>query len=91
MGVGRPPLRALERVRDDGFAVDDEETARGMRCLGTAVREVSGQVAGAISVSTVKGAVGRATADGYVDELQRFARRLTDRLGGRLDDQVTAG
>jgi len=41
----------LETVREQGYAVDDEERVSGMRCLGTAVKSESGNVIGAISVS----------------------------------------
>lgn len=41
----------LERVRDRGFAIDDEERVAGIRCVGAAVKSESGNVIGAISVS----------------------------------------
>lgn len=41
----------LDRVRERGFAIDDEERVDGMRCVGTAVKSESGNVIGAISVS----------------------------------------
>jgi DNA-binding IclR family transcriptional regulator len=41
----------LEAVREQGYAVDDEERVSGMRCIGTAVKSESGNVIGAISVS----------------------------------------
>jgi len=41
----------LQTVRDQGYAVDDEERVPGMRCIGTAVKSESGNVIGAISVS----------------------------------------
>jgi len=41
----------LQTVRDQGYAIDDEERVRGMRCIGAAVKSESGNVIGAISVS----------------------------------------
>jgi len=41
----------IETVREQGYAVDDEERVSGMRCIGTAVKSESGNVIGAISVS----------------------------------------
>jgi IclR family acetate operon transcriptional repressor len=40
----------LRRVRDRGYAIDDEECARGLRCVSVAVT-VGGEVRGALSVS----------------------------------------
>lgn len=41
----------LETVREQGYAIDDEERLPGMRCIGTTVKSESGNVIGAISVS----------------------------------------
>jgi DNA-binding IclR family transcriptional regulator len=60
----------LETVRDRGFAVDDEERARGVRCLGAPLLDESGTVLGGISVS---GPAQRMTDD-------RIESDLTDRL-----------
>ncbi len=45
-------LRAeLEMIREQGYAVDDEERVRGVRCIAVAIKNENGQVIGAISVS----------------------------------------
>ncbi|GAA3408063.1 IclR family transcriptional regulator [Paenibacillus hodogayensis] len=44
-------LEELERVRQRGFAVDDEETGFGVRCFAAPVRSKDGDVIAAISVS----------------------------------------
>jgi IclR family transcriptional regulator, acetate operon repressor len=41
----------LSRVRARGFAIDDEENERNIRCVGAAVRDHSGAATHAISVS----------------------------------------
>lgn len=44
-------VKELDRVRQQGFGTDNEEFAIGCRCTAMAVRDGSGQVVGAISVS----------------------------------------
>ncbi len=41
----------LETVREQGFAIDDEEVAPGLRCMAVPVRGSDGRVLAAISVS----------------------------------------
>jgi DNA-binding IclR family transcriptional regulator len=41
----------LEQVRDRGFAVDDEEFMRGLRCVATPITKDDGTVLGAIGIS----------------------------------------
>ena len=48
----REELRTeLERVRENGRAVDDEERVPGIRCVAVAIKNENGQAIGAISVS----------------------------------------
>ena len=42
----------LDRVRDRGYAVDDEERLAGLRCVAVPIRTSDGRVLGAISVSS---------------------------------------
>jgi DNA-binding IclR family transcriptional regulator len=47
-------LRAeLEKVREQGYAVDDEEIAAGLHCIAVPVRAPDGRVLAAISASGV--------------------------------------
>ncbi len=41
----------LERVRKEGYAVDEEENELGGRCLAAAVLDVSGRPVAALSIS----------------------------------------
>ena len=43
---------ALATVRDAGFAIDDEESALGLRCVAAGVRDGTGSLVAAISLSS---------------------------------------
>ena len=43
--------KELAKVKQQGFAVDDEEAGIGSRCVGSPIFDQSGNVAAAISVS----------------------------------------
>jgi IclR family acetate operon transcriptional repressor len=61
--------RELERVAERGFAVDDEENERNIRCVGAAVRDGHGRPTGAVSVSAL-------TLDLTLDDVPAVARRV---------------
>lgn len=46
-------MKEIERVRRDGYAVDDEEDAEGIFCVAGGVRDSTGRIVGAISVSGI--------------------------------------
>jgi DNA-binding IclR family transcriptional regulator len=43
--------RHLDDVRRQGFAIDDEENEKGIRCIGAPIRDADGKVVAAVSVS----------------------------------------
>lgn len=43
--------RELAKVREQGFAIDDEEFELGLKCLGAPIRDSSGAVNAAISIA----------------------------------------
>ena len=76
--------RELGLIRKQGWALDDQENEPHIRCVGTPVLSIDGQVIAAISIS------GLATrfADEYlsklVHEVRQAATELSRRLGGAL-------
>lgn len=80
----------LARTRHRGWAVDDQEKADGMRCVGAPVFNEYREVIGALSVS---GPAVRMTHE-RLDEIGLLVRRaaadLTDRVGGAAPQQVSA-
>jgi DNA-binding IclR family transcriptional regulator len=74
-------LQELEGIRERGFSVDDEETARGMCCYGVALGDQTGWPVCALSVSLVKAAHEDAELISTLKALWEFAARLAERLG----------
>jgi IclR family acetate operon transcriptional repressor len=73
--------KQLAKIRNQGYALDDEEAVTGVRCLGAAVLGPDGAVVGAISIS---GPVVRVTSDrapGFSRELCKAAREISRLLG----------
>ncbi|OLT07724.1 IclR family transcriptional regulator [Pseudonocardia sp. CNS-004] len=75
-------VAGLARVRDRGFAVNDEETAQDVWAVGAPVRDHTGSVVAAVTVPVLKV---RAVEQDRIDELCRAAldaaRRISASLG----------
>jgi IclR family transcriptional regulator, acetate operon repressor len=76
----RTLLDHLAVVRRLGFAVDDEECALGIICVGAAFFGHDGSCAGAVSVTGIKGDLHA----WRIDELGRLLRRFADDVSGIL-------
>lgn len=74
-------LEELASVRDRGFATEREELALGRACVAAAVRDGSGHVAGALSLS---GPLSTIRLDARLDELSTLALEAADRISSRL-------
>ncbi|MEA5406232.1 IclR family transcriptional regulator C-terminal domain-containing protein [Haloarculaceae archaeon H-GB2-1] len=73
----------LDRIRDQGYAVDDQGYTEGMRSIGKAVHAPDGSVLGALSVSgptyRVDGAVlEREIPETLLDVVETLERRLVE-------------
>lgn len=71
----------LERVRVQGYAVDDEERGIGIRCVAAPMRDAQGRVIAGISVS---GAIFHVTDDvlgEYAHLVREAAAAISERLG----------
>ena len=79
----------LERIRQCGYAIDDEEYDEGLRCIGAGVRDHSGHVVSALGIG---GPVTRITPE-RVEELAGLvmaaARGLSRRLGAHQSGAYT--
>lgn len=70
----------LARIRERGYAVDDEEYDQGLRCIGAGVRDHSGRVVSALGIG---GPVTRVTPE-RVEELAQLVMAAASGLSRRL-------
>lgn len=73
--------RELTRVRERGYAVDDEEFSQGVRCVAAPVFNVSGQLVAALGVSGPTIRVTRERMAELITLVTGSARRLSRHLG----------
>lgn len=72
----------LERVRECGYAVDDEEFEKGLRCIGAPVRDESGKVVAAVSIAGPANRVGGDAMNELIRMVVDVAADLSVALGG---------
>lgn len=73
--------RELLAIRKRGWSMDDEESAEGLRCVAAAVRDGSGHVAAAISVSAPSTRLTRTAARRMAPVVVETAELISQRLG----------
>ncbi|UBV44975.1 IclR family transcriptional regulator (plasmid) [Deinococcus taeanensis] len=74
-------LAAVRRVRDEGFALDDQERELGVRCVAVPVRGADGLVAAALSVSAPTSRFTPGDVPRFLTAAQAAAQRISARLG----------
>lgn len=73
----------LERVRELGYAVDDEERSVGVVCVGAPIRDHTGRAVAALSVSGPSFRMHEAMAGGLAGLVVEMADGVGMRLGAR--------
>jgi DNA-binding IclR family transcriptional regulator len=77
-------LRAmLQEVRQRGYAVEDEESEIGMRCIAAPVRDGSGAVVAAVGVAGPVQRLSKKTIAAFAPNVVRTAEAIAARLGYR--------
>jgi len=71
----------LERIRQRGYAVDDEEQEEGVRCVAVPVRDESGQVIASLSVSGPVTRLDDRRVQSVIPEVLECGNKLSARLG----------
>jgi IclR family acetate operon transcriptional repressor len=75
-------MSELARVREEGYALDDEEEAEGVFCVGSAFFDHQGFCAGALSITGLKVDVSLREVQLLGSTVREHAERLTTMLGG---------
>lgn len=79
-------LAELQRVREQGWAMDAEELEVGLSCLGAPIRDFSGGVVAAISLSGVAVSFNGERRPTLIKALVDAANLVSSRLGYRVKD-----
>ena len=74
-------LVELARVREQGFAVDDEECSIGLRCVGAPIRDHRGAVVAALSVVAPCHRLTPAALPSTIAMVRGAARDISQRFG----------
>jgi DNA-binding IclR family transcriptional regulator len=84
--AARGALKAdLQRIRVRGYAIDDEEIEKGLRCVGAPVRDYSGLVVGAVSIAGPTFRIPKSRVPALAELVMAIARELSVELGCRPD------
>jgi DNA-binding IclR family transcriptional regulator len=76
-------LKELEKVRTQGYAVDDEENNLGARCLGAPVFNQQGAIEASLGLSGTINQVNAQTMPRIIEALKDAARHVSMQLGYR--------
>jgi DNA-binding IclR family transcriptional regulator len=84
-------LRDLEKVRTQGYAVDDEENNMGARCVGAPVFNQQGAIEAAVGLSGTTMQVNVQTMPRILEALKDAARHVSMQLGYRPAHRRVSG
>jgi DNA-binding IclR family transcriptional regulator len=76
-------LQEFERVRQMGYAVDDEENSLGARCVGAPIFNAEGRIEAAIASTGTINDVPREAVSHVADMVKEAARRISSQIGYR--------
>jgi DNA-binding IclR family transcriptional regulator len=74
--------RGIRRIRERGYALDDEEFVIGMKCVAAPIWSESGEPIGSLSVSGLAARVTPENIEDVAKHVMAAAKELTDIIGG---------
>jgi len=75
-------MQELRKIRQQGYAVDDEEQVSGLRCIAANIYDENSEVIAAVSISGPSVRVGTDRLDHYSAAVMRAADAITRAIGG---------
>lgn len=79
-------MEHLKKIRESGFAVDDEENEKGIRCVGAPIFDYTGKVIGAISVSGPTVTITQEKIQEIAENVVECAKKISRRMGWKGED-----
>lgn len=80
--------KELARVKQMGYAVDDEEEEIGLRCIGAPIMEGTGRAVAAISIGGTTGQITESNVARLAERVRQTASGIAEALQlGQLEDQ----
>lgn len=73
--------RSLARIREQGFAIDDEECSLGLRCVAAPIRDHRGSVVAALSISGPTQRLSHPVLARTAERVRAAAQEVSRRLG----------
>jgi len=84
-------LKELEKVRTQGYAVDDEENNLSARCVGAPVFNQQGAIEASVGLSGTTNQVNSQTMPRILEALKDAARHISMQLGYRAPHRRASG
>jgi IclR family acetate operon transcriptional repressor len=78
------------RIKQQGYAIDDEENEIGIRCIGSPIYDHAGRLAGALSISGWTITMTRERMPQLAQELLQTCQRISNELGFNGEKQVNS-
>lgn len=76
-------IKELEKIRELGYAVDDEELSEGVRCLAAPIYNHRGEVKHSIGISGPSLRICHDNIDSYIEKIKIAARNISYSIGYR--------
>jgi DNA-binding IclR family transcriptional regulator len=73
--------RELEKIREQGYAIDDEENSHGVRCIAAPIFNNDGAIEASIGVTSVVTELEKASVPRVAEQVKGAARKISQQLG----------